>query len=369
MTRARTVDLSATKQPLLAVKDIWHGPRHRRDFGHVPALANSIAARGLLQPIVIKPDGELIDGESRLRAYRDVLGWDLIPVHVVDVDSVLLGQHDANAVRANFLPSEAESIRRAIALEREARGLAGETRNLAAQATGLSNRTHDKIAAVCAAAERDPGKFGHLVEEMDRRRKVDGTYKTLLRLLDQDRVAALEPTPGKFRTLVFDPPWESGWYSDQVGPEYATMTPDELRALDVAAWCEPETALYCWVPNNFLPLAVDLVRGWGFEHRSVLTWIKPKFGLGHYFRNSSEQVLFATRGEAKTRSRSIPTTFEAPVGQHSEKPEAFYEIVRAASFPSYGEAFQRQARPDFTNLFRPGDGARRTAPPALTGTG
>jgi hypothetical protein len=47
-----------------------------------------------------------------------------------------------------------------------------------------------------------------------------------------------------------------------------------------------------------------------------------------------------------------PTWFEAPVGKHSDKPERFYDIVRAASYPPYGEAFQRKARPDFVNLFQ-----------------
>jgi N6-adenosine-specific RNA methylase IME4 len=90
---------------------------------------------------------------------------------------------------------------------------------------------------------------------------------------------------------------------------------------------------------------------WGFAHKTILTWIKPRWGLGSYFRNQTEHVLFGIRGALGTRSDSISTLFEAPVGEHSEKPERFYEIVRAASYSPYGEAFQRQARPDFANLF------------------
>jgi hypothetical protein len=63
-------------------------------------------------------------------------------------------------------------------------------------------------------------------------------------------------------------------------------------------------------------------------------------------------VLFGVRGHLMTRSTSTATHFEAPLGEHSEKPERFYEIVREASYPPYGEAFQRQARPDFQSLFR-----------------
>jgi N6-adenosine-specific RNA methylase IME4 len=103
--------------------------------------------------------------------------------------------------------------------------------------------------------------------------------------------------------------------------------------------------------------AVDLMAHWGFQHKTVLTWVKPRWGLGSYFRNSTEHVLFGVRGELRTRSDSIATHFEAPLGEHSEKPEKFYEIVREASYPPYGEAFQRQDRPDFTNCFRMAEAA------------
>ena len=97
-----------------------------------------------------------------------------------------------------------------------------------------------------------------------------------------------------------------------------------------------------------------MVEQWGFKYRLLLTWIKPSpFGLGSYFRHSTEHVIFATLGETTTRppAASIPTHFEAPRGEHSAKPERFYEIVRAASYPPSGEGNQRKPREDFTNLF------------------
>ncbi|MCH8099757.1 MAG: recombinase family protein [Proteobacteria bacterium] len=108
----------------------------------------------------------------------------------------------------------------------------------------------------------------------------------------------------------------------------------------MAGWAESNCHLYLWTPNNFLPLAVQAMERWGFAHKSVLTWVKPHFGQGHYFRNGTEQVLFGTLGDLKTRAADIPTHFEAPVGAHSEKPDIFYDIVRRASYPAYGEAFR-----------------------------
>jgi N6-adenosine-specific RNA methylase IME4 len=174
---------------------------------------------------------------------------------------------------------------------------------------------------------------------------------------DEARIINLVPAPGKYRTIIIDPAWEYDWLSiaGRAKPGYAMQTLDQLRELNVCTWAEESGChLYCWVTNNFMAEGCKLVAHWGFQHRVVLTWVKPPpFGLGSYFRNSTEHVLFATLGETTTKhaAASIPTHFEALRGEHSEKPERFYDIVRAASFPPYGEANQRTPRPDFDNLF------------------
>ena len=96
----------------------------------------------------------------------------------------------------------------------------------------------------------------------------------------------------------------------------------------------------CLGDQQFSPLAFALMSRWGFAHKSMLTWIKPRFGLGSFFRNPTEHVLFGVRGHLPTKAAaaSIGTHFEAPTGAHSEKPERFYEIVREAPI-------RRSARP------------------------
>ena len=191
-------------------------------------------------------------------------------------------------------------------------------------------------------------------------KRLDASAETRaeVRARDRARVANLKPIRGKFKTLVVDPPWDSDWYSPSARhPPYATMTVDEILALPVAGWAEGNCHLYLWTPNNFLPLAVEAMARWDFAHKSVLTWVKPRNGMGHYFRNSTEQVLFGIRGKLKTRADDIPTHFESPVGAHSEKPETFYQIVRRASYPAFGEAFQRERRKDFKDLFEGMDDA------------
>jgi N6-adenosine-specific RNA methylase IME4 len=189
---------------------------------------------------------------------------------------------------------------------------------------------------------------------------IDGVSKRTraeMREEDEARVTALQPTPGKFKTLIIDPPWDYEWLSvaGRASPGYATMTQEELLALDVLQWAEENCHLYLWTTNNFMTRAVELMAHWGFSHKTILTWVKPRWGLGSYFRNSTEHILFGVRGTLRTRSDGIATHFHAPLGEHSEKPEEFYEIVRSASYLPAGEGFQRKQRDGFMNLFSPSD--------------
>ncbi len=193
---------------------------------------------------------------------------------------------------------------------------------------------------------------GTIHPEMQRK-DVARENRLITRQRDEDRVRALIPQPGKYRTLIIDPPWDYEWLSlaGRAAPGYATMSREELLAMPVQDWADENCHLYLWTTNNFMTRAVELMDHWGFQHKTVLTWVKPRMGLGAYFRNSTEHVLFGVKGDLRTRSDSIMTHFEAPMGDHSEKPEKFYDIVRAASYEPYGEAFQREDRYDFVDVY------------------
>jgi N6-adenosine-specific RNA methylase IME4 len=325
---------------------------------------------------VVRPDGLLIAGERRLVACRQ-LGWTEVPVHVLDLDDVIRGEFAENACRKDFDPSELVAIGEAVeSMERErakarqreggrsggkaSRNLpeasSGDARDKTAAQLGISSRTYEKAKAVVTAAREEPETFGALVEEMDRRRSVNSAYRKLQQALDERRVLGLRPIAGKFKTLLVDPPWK--YDQDITGrakPGYATMSLDELRALDVAAWADDGGChLYLCSTNSFVIRAGELMEHWGFRQITMLTWKKPNWCLGNHFRNETEHVYFGVRGNLHVTpaAHSIATWFEAPRGhEHSEKPERLYEIIRDASYPSYGEAFQRTPRPDFTNLF------------------
>jgi hypothetical protein len=292
---------SSNRRDTRPIDEITIGLRHRRDLGDIDGLARSIREVGLLHPVVIRPDGVLIAGGRRLEAARR-LGWSDVPVTVVDLADVVRGEFAENANRQDFLPTEIDAIRRALEpIEKAAAkarqgarndlrencpdvGKEDRARDRIAAFAGISGRQVEKIKTVVEAAEKEPEQHGHLLELLDRPGGVSRAYHALVRSRDERRVLGLQPHEGKFRTLVVDPPWA---YDDQLlgrgGVPYATIVRNEALALPVLSWAEDDCHLYLWTTNPMVPLAVECMAAWGFAHKGMLTWIKPRYGMGWYF--------------------------------------------------------------------------------------
>lgn len=154
----------------------------------------------------------------------------------------------------------------------------------------------------------------------------------------------------KFSTVMLDPPWDWGdeGDKDQLGrarPQYSTMTIDQLLDLPVGALADADAHLYLWITNRSLPKGFKLIEKWGFRYITCLTWVKPSFGMGNYFRGSTEQLLFAVRGSMPLRVKNAPTHFALPRGEkHSSKPLQIYSMVEEWSHGPYIELFSRSKR-------------------------
>jgi N6-adenosine-specific RNA methylase IME4 len=369
---SRGISLKGKAMAKLAINQINVRNRYRKNLGNIESLAASIKELGLLHPIVVRPDGRLIAGERRLAACKR-LGWKTVPVTYVDLKEVVRGEFAENAFRKDFLPSEIEAIRRAIepyeraaAKERQRKhaGTApgrrkhsgqvspsdGRSRDRIGAFAGISGRSLAKIQAIVEAAERNPRRFGPLVAQMDRNGRIDGAYRKLQRMKDEEQRLAVKPLRGKFRTLCIDPPWDYTGLSipERARPTYATMSQKELLALPVGSWAEEEAHLYLWSTNADLPDAFELMERWKFKYITTLTWIKPTFGLGSYFRTTTEHVLFGVRGRLLTRVRNIGTHFTAPKTYHSAKPDLFYQMVEQVSYPPCLDVFARKRRRGWT---------------------
>lgn len=127
--------------------------------------------------------------------------------------------------------------------------------------------------------------------------------------------------------------------------QYDCMSLEEIAALPVGDWADAEGShLYLWTTNAFIPHAFKIIAAWGFDYKTKITWVKKQLGMGMYYRNTTEDVLFAVKGSLKCLRRDVPTHFIAPRGAHSEKPSAFYDIAESMSPGPRVDVFARKLR-------------------------
>ena len=355
---------SGLSLPLDAVKI---GTRHRRDMGDIDGLARSIKAVGLLHPIVIRPDGLLIAGERRLVACRK-LGWAEVPITEVDLDQVARGELAENSDRKDFLPSEIDAIRKALAPIEEAAAKermseggkvgklstpsgAGKTRDKVGAFAGVSGKTVEKIAKVVEAAEREPEKYAPLVAEMDRTGRVDGAYKKLTTAQKAEAIAA-EPPPlprGPYRVIVADPPWTYANRADDASHRaanpYPGMSIEDICAMPVGEIAHADCVVWLWTTNAHLPEAFRVIDAWGFTYKTTLTWAKDRMGMGDWLRGQTEHCLLAVRGRPTLTLTNQTTLLSGPMREHSRKPDEFYALVEALCPGAKVELFCRKPRP------------------------
>jgi len=179
------------------------------------------------------------------------------------------------------------------------------------------------------------------------------------RVIEAEKAAAAPPVvehaAGQtYRTIVIDPPWDPTDEGDvdQMGraqPLYATMPIDKVRAMPVPDLADPDGChLYLWITNRSLPKGFGLLEAWGFRYVTVLTWCKPSIGIGNYFRNNTEHVLFGIRGRLPLLVQDVGTWFQAPRGpRHSAKPDDFYSLVARCSPSPRLDVFGRGERDGF----------------------
>jgi N6-adenosine-specific RNA methylase IME4 len=175
-------------------------------------------------------------------------------------------------------------------------------------------------------------------------------------------------TPGGYRTIVADPPWnqKAGPLAGGVGEgfvfkgkqvsrdlPYPTMNLKAIKALPIADLAASDAHLYLWATNKYLPDAFEVVRAWGFTYSTTLVWAKNIMGggLGGAYRVSTEYVIFARRGSLRELSNVSGTWFnwKRPYNakgkpMHSAKPPEFFEMVEAVSPASRIELFARTRR-------------------------
>lgn len=167
----------------------------------------------------------------------------------------------------------------------------------------------------------------------------------------------------RFGTVLADPPWRFQNRTGKVAPEhrrlsrYDTMTGEEIAALPVADIVSPRAHCYLWVPNALVAEGLSVLESWGFVYKTMLVWHKVRKdggsdgrGVGFYFRNVTEPVLFGVRGHLRTLSpgRRQVNLLATRKREHSRKPDELYEVIESCSPGPYVELFARHPRPAWT---------------------
>ncbi len=164
----------------------------------------------------------------------------------------------------------------------------------------------------------------------------------------------------RFTTILADPPWRFQNRTGKMAPEhhrltrYGTMSVDAISALPIIDSVPDAKHLYLWIPNALLPAGISVMSAWGFEYKTNIVWHKIRKdggsdgrGVGFYFRNVTELVLFGIRGKnARTLAagRRQVNMLESRKREHSRKPDELYDLIEACSPGPYLELFARGPR-------------------------
>lgn len=169
----------------------------------------------------------------------------------------------------------------------------------------------------------------------------------------------------RFGAILADPPWQFQNRTGKVAPEhgrlsrYSTMSLQQIKSLPVVHAAAPVCHLYLWVPNALLPDGLEVMKSWGFQYKSNIIWHKIRKdggpdgrGVGFYFRNVTELLLFGVRGKhARTLQpgRTQVNFIASRKREHSRKPDEQYSLIEECSWGPFLEMFARGQRPNWTS--------------------
>lgn len=369
-------------------------------------FVDDIKTNGLREPIVrFQEDGKwfVLDGRNRLRACKDAgiqPQWDdyIGKDPIAYVMSLNLHRRHLNETQRAFVGAELVPLYEKQAKERQVEGgkkkgkanlpdaLRGQARDHAARAVNVSarsvgdalkvNRDGDPevvaaskqrgdlaVSAAAVVAKLPKAKQRAVMKKMEK--KSGGMKAGSVRAYakqEEKRITAAKinaepqamPT-GPFRVIVSDPPWD---YTKRAGDAthrsdlpYPSMTTDAICALAVGALAHDEgCVLWLWTTNAFMRDAYKVLDAWGFEEKTILTWVKDRFVNGDWLRGQTEHCILAIKTDSKGNAppygpiTNESTVLHGPLREHSRKPDEFYALVEKLCPGSKVEMFCRQPR-------------------------
>lgn len=357
---AETVESTTTQKTIIPIIEIKIGERFRKDIGKLAPLAQSIRKIGLLHPVVVDSNYNLIAGYRRIKAVQ-TLGWTRVPIYIVDLKDLLKGEFHENALRKNFTPSEMVAIKRhfepEVSMEhpvgrpKENSGnfpelKVGHVRDVLGGFVGVSGKTLEKAEDIVEAAEKEPEKFWSILKKVDDGKiSINSGYVQIRRAKQHTNTPKL-PT-GVYDVIYADPPWsyDSNFLNASSDQHYGVMNVEKICSLPISV--ADDAVLFLWTTNPMLKDAFRVIESWGFIYKTNLVWVKNSPGLGYYFRGQHELLLLAIRGTMPLPNKTFSSVLNAKLGEHSQKPIELYDIIEEM-YPNrkYIELFARSKHDD-----------------------
>jgi len=209
----------------------------------------------------------------------------------------------------------------------------GEAIEIVAEKVGIGKETLRKAKKIKEKAEEDERIKKYWQEAIKGKKSINSVYKLIEREEKikklEEKIKSLPKLEGKYQVIVIDPPWPYGTKYDpdsrRVASPYPEMSIEELEQIKLPA--DDNCILWLWTTNAFLHDAFHLMEKWGFEYKTMLTWIKDKIGVGEWLRGQTEHCLLGIKGKPVIKLTNQSTALFAPVRGHSRKPDEFYEMV------------------------------------------
>jgi len=332
------------------------------------ALKESIKTEGQHYPIIVNDEGFILDGHHRFQICQEL---SLTPKYEIkEFPSVL---HEKKfVIESNLLRRQLTTFQRIEmaqplieiekeimkqSLEKQPRSDNGKFQPLS---KNLENGDHgilDTLAPKFGVSHETLRQALWLMdnapeEELEAlrsdERAISNLYKETKRwqTIDdlKEKAKHLPRIEGKYNVIVVDPPWAYGTTYDPQGRRcaspYPEMSIEELKQLEIP--CAEDCVLWLWTTNAFIHDAFHLLEAWGFEPKTILTWVKNTIGLGNWLRGQTEHCILAVKGKPIIDLTNQATVLFAESKEHSKKPVEFYKLVDSLCYGSKLDFFGRE---------------------------
>jgi len=323
------------------------------------ALKESIRTEGQHYPIMVNKDGVILDGHHRYRICQELQC--VVKYEVKEFSNVL--EEKRFVIESNLLRRQLTifqriemgkpllEIERELAKQRMLRGdptqnfAEGEALELFAKKVGSNKETvRQALYLIEYAPPEELEKLRKGEREIFNLYKEVKRWQTIAEL--KEKAKTIKAPEGLYDVIVIDPPWNYGTEYDPEGRRcaspYPEMSVEELKQLKIPA--NENCVLWLWTTNAFMHDAFHLLEAWGFEPKTILTWVKDRIGLGDWLRGQTEHCILAIKGKPIVNLTNQTTVLYAKNRGHSCKPEEFYKLVDSLCYGRKLDYFGRLKR-------------------------